>query len=49
LLRDVGLGLRLGMSRSALANVLHVDLAMPLDGGPDISNLQILVSTKASF
>ena len=49
LLRDVGLGLRLGMSRSALANVLHVDLAMPLDGGSDISNLQVLVSTKASF
>ena len=48
LLRDVGIGLRLGMSRSALANVLHVDLAMPLDGS-DISNLQLLVATKASF
>ena len=49
LLRDVGVGLRLGMSRSALANVVHVDLAMPLDGGSDISNLQVLVGTKASF
>jgi hypothetical protein len=49
LLRDVGIGLRLGMSRSALANVLHIDLAMPLDGGSDISNLQVLVGTKASF
>ena len=49
LLRDVGVGLRLGMSRSALANVVHVDLAMPLDGGSDISNLQVLVATKASF
>ena len=37
------------MSRSALANVLHVDLAMPLDGGSEISNVQVLVSTKASF
>jgi hypothetical protein len=49
LLRDVGIGLRLGISRSALANVLHVDLAMPLDGGSDISNLQVIVATKASF
>jgi hypothetical protein len=49
LLRDVGIGLRFGMSRSALANVLHVDLAMPLDGGSNISNVQILVATKASF
>jgi hypothetical protein len=49
LLRDVGVGLRFGMSRSALANVLHVDLAMPLDGGSDVSNLQLLVATKASF
>lgn len=49
LLRDLGVGLRLGMSRSALANVVHVDLAMPLDGGSEISNVQVLVSTKASF
>jgi hemolysin activation/secretion protein len=49
LLKDVGLGLRLGNSRSALGNVLHVDLAVPLDGGSDITKVQFLVSTQRSF
>ena len=49
LLKDVGIGLRLGNNRSALGNVLHVDLAMPLDGDQDISRLQLLIGTKASF
>jgi hypothetical protein len=30
-LRDLGFGLRLGNTRSALCNVLHIDLAFPLD------------------
>jgi hypothetical protein len=45
----VGLGLRLGNSRSALGNVLHVDVAFPLDGDKSISQLQFLVETQRSF
>jgi hemolysin activation/secretion protein len=48
-LRDVGIGLRLGNSRSALGNVLHVDVAFPLDGDKSISKLQFLVETQRSF
>jgi hypothetical protein len=48
-LKDVGFGLRLGNSRSALGNVLHVDVAVPLDGGSDIQKVQFLVSTQRSF
>ena len=49
LLKDVGIGLRLGSSRSAFGNVLHVDLAFPLDGDPSISNVQFVVETKGQF
>ena len=49
LLRDVGFGLRLGNSRSALGNVLHIDVAFPLDGDASIKNVQFLVETKKSF
>jgi hemolysin activation/secretion protein len=49
LLRDVGLGLRLGSSRSALGNVLHIDIAFPLDGGPGMSSVQYLIETRKSF
>ncbi len=49
MLRDVGFGLRLGNSRSALGNVLHVDLAFPLDGDKSISKVQFLVETQRSF
>jgi hypothetical protein len=48
-LRDVGVGLRLGSARSGLGNVLHIDVAMPLDGGDDIDGVQFLVETKRSF
>jgi hemolysin activation/secretion protein len=48
-LTDVGFGLRLGNSRSALANVLHLDVAFPLDGDPSIRSVQFLVQTKRSF
>jgi len=51
LLRDVGLGLRLGSSRSSFGNVIHIDLAFPLDSAPgdDIDSVQFLVTTKGSF
>ena len=49
LLKDIGIGLRLGSSRSSFGNVLHIDLAFPLDGGDDIDSVQLLVTTKGSF
>ncbi len=48
-LRDVGFGLRFSNSRSALANVLHFDVAFPLDGDESIRNVQFLIETKRSF
>ena len=47
-LRDVGMGLRLGNSRSSLGNIIHIDLATPLNGR-NLSRLQFLVSTEATF
>lgn len=48
-LRDVGLGLRLGSARSGLGNVLHIDLAFPLDRSSDIDSMQLLIETRRSF
>ena len=48
-LSDVGVGVRLGTSRSAFGNVLHIDLAFPLDGDDDIDSVQLVVATKARF
>ncbi|MBK7250732.1 MAG: hypothetical protein IPI06_07630 [Gammaproteobacteria bacterium] len=48
-LKDIGVGLRLGNARSASGNVLHIDLAFPLDGDPSISGMQVLVTTRHSF
>lgn len=48
-LKDVGVGLRLGSARSGLGNVLHIDLACPLDGGNDIDSVQLLIETRRSF
>lgn len=49
LLKDIGVGLRIGNSRSGLGNVIHVDLAVPLDGDPSIKKVQLLVETKERF
>jgi outer membrane translocation and assembly module TamA len=49
LLRDVGFGLRFGNSRSALGNVLHVDVAYPLDGDSSARKLQFIIETRKSF
>ena len=48
-LKDVGFGLRIGSTRSGTGRMTHIDLAFPLDGGTDISNVQLLVETKTSF
>ena len=49
LLRDVGFGLRLGNSRTGLGNVLHIDLAFPLNNINGIQRVQFLVQTMQSF
>jgi outer membrane protein assembly factor BamA len=48
-LKDLGLGMRFGNTRSGLGNVLHVDVAFPLNGDRNISKVQFLVQTKASY
>lgn len=48
-LRDVGIGLRLGPTRSGGDEVIHLDIAFPLDGDPSIDNVQILLESKSSF
>ena len=49
LLKDVGVGLRIGGSRSGVGRMIHVDLAVPLDDKDGIDSVQFLVSTKKSF
>jgi len=53
-LRDLGIGLRIsgtrnGNRKEGAHNILHIDLATPLDGGRDISCLQCLVKVRHSF
>jgi len=48
-LKDVGFGLRLGSTRASGRNVIHVDIAFPLDGDPSIDSVQILIESKRSF
>lgn len=49
LLTDIGFGLRLGSTRSGLGRMAHIDVAYPLDGNDEISDVQFLVSLKKSF
>jgi hypothetical protein len=48
-LRDVGFGLRLGNNRLAFGNVVHIDIAFPLDGDASISKVQVNIEGKRSF
>ncbi|NJO13688.1 MAG: hypothetical protein HC872_09745, partial [Gammaproteobacteria bacterium] len=48
-LKDVGVGLRLGNTRSSYGSVIHLDLAFPLDRSAGIDAVQFLVSTHKSF
>ena len=48
-LQDAGLGLRVFNVRSAFSNVLHFDLAFPLDADAKVKRVQYLVKTRASF
>jgi hypothetical protein len=49
LLKDFGVGLRLGNARSSFGSVIHIDLATPLNAEQSISKLQFLVSTEQTF
>jgi hypothetical protein len=48
-LNDVGFGLRILSARSAFGNVLHLDLAFPLNRDPNIKSVQWLVQTQTTF
>jgi hypothetical protein len=48
-LRDVGFGLRLLSARTSKGNVLHADVAIPLDPDPSIDKVQFIVQTKVAF
>mgnify|MGYP001001606529 CR=1 FL=1 len=48
-LSNVGIGLRFFSVRAAFGNVLHVDIARPLQRDPSIRSTQFLVKTKTSF
>jgi hypothetical protein len=49
LLKDIGIGLRIGSSRSSKAAMVHFDLAFLLDGDDTIEGMQWLVSTSETF
>jgi hypothetical protein len=48
-LSDVGVGLRLAIDRAAFANVLHLDVAFPLNRTPEIKAVQYIVKTQHTF
>lgn len=48
-LRSAGLGLRIFNTRAAFSNVLHVDIATPIDSDSNVKKFQFLVKTRASF
>ena len=48
-LSDVGVGLRLGGISSGAGNVLHIDLAFPLNRSTGIDGMQLVIGTKRSF
>ena len=48
-LSDAGIGLRIAMDRAAFANVLHADIAVPLNRPAGIKPVQFLVKTELTF
>jgi hypothetical protein len=48
-LGNAGFGLRIVSARSAFSNVLHIDIAFPVDAQSNNQKVQLLVKTKASF
>ena len=48
-LTDIGAGLRIALDRAAFANILHLDIASPLNRAPGLDSVQFLVKTEFSF
>ena len=48
-LADAGIGLRLALDRAAFSNVLHADIAVPLNRSKDIKSMQFVVRTEVTF
>lgn len=48
-LGDAGIGLRVALDRAAYANVLHADIAVPLNRAPGIKSVQFVVKTEVTF
>jgi hypothetical protein len=48
-LKDAGFGLRFGNARSGLGNVVHVDLAFPLNTGFNVKTVELLIVTQQTF
>jgi hemolysin activation/secretion protein len=48
-LKDLGIGLRLAPTRASGRDIIHLDLAFPLDGDPSIDSVQVLLQSKRSF
>lgn len=48
-LKDAGLGLRLGSSRIEVQTMLHLDFAFPLDGDDSIDPVQVLLRGRTRF
>jgi hypothetical protein len=48
-LSNAGAGLRIVSARAAFSNVLHIDIAFPLDADAGVKRLQFLIKTRTSF
>ena len=48
-LSDVGFGLRLTSPRASRGQILHIDLAFPINPPPGIDKVQLIVETKGTF
>ena len=48
-LNDVGFGLRILNVHASFGNVLHIDIAFPLNPDPSIESVQYLVKSYANF
>jgi hypothetical protein len=45
----VGFGLRLTSPRASRGQILHIDLAFPINPPPGIDKVQLIVETKGTF
>ena len=49
MLYDAGFGLRLTSPRASRGQILHIDLAFPLNAPPTIDSVQLIVETRGTF